>query len=169
MRKYIVPDAKRIGAKLLEIMAPEIAEIVSGRKKFKTAAKSVGDRLWEDSWVVVAGKKLPAKSFQENLQNKSVGREETFLQTFLINHFKYILIPTFVAVSGNLGGKVPVVDDVLSSHDKKNFPTPSLDENCIEFEFQTERNYYVDLRTTSLALKLKLSGVVVTKFKIAKK
>ena len=62
----------------------------------------------------------------------------------------------FVAVSGNLGGKVPVVDDVLSSHEQEIYPTTSLDENCIEFEFQTDRNYYVDLRQTYLALKLKL-------------
>ena len=62
----------------------------------------------------------------------------------------------FVAVSGNLGGKVPVVDDVLSSHEQEIYPTTSLDENCIEFQFQTDRNYYVDLRKTYLALKLKL-------------
>ena len=63
---------------------------------------------------------------------------------------------SFEAVSGNLGGKVPVVDDVLSSHEQKIYPTTSVDENCIEFEFQTDRNYYVDLRQTYLALKLKL-------------
>ena len=63
---------------------------------------------------------------------------------------------TFVAVSGNLGGKVPVVDDVLSSHEQEIYATTSLDENCIEFEFQTDRIYYVDLRQTYLALKLKL-------------
>ena len=62
----------------------------------------------------------------------------------------------FVAVSGNLGGKVPIVDDVLSSHEQEVYRITSLDENCIEFEFQTDRNYYVDLRQTYLALKLKL-------------
>ena len=60
-----------------------------------------------------------------------------------------------MAVSGNLGGKVPIVDDVLSSHEQEIYPTTSLDENCIEFEFQTDRNYYVDLRQSFLALKLK--------------
>ena len=54
----------------------------------------------------------------------------------------------FVAVFGNLGGKVPVVDDVLSSHEHEIYPTNSLDENCIEFEFQTDPNYYVNLRQT---------------------
>ena len=62
----------------------------------------------------------------------------------------------FVAVSGNLGGKVPIVDDVLSSNEQEIYPTTSIDENCIEFEFQTDWNYYVDLRQSSLAGKLKL-------------
>ena len=61
----------------------------------------------------------------------------------------------FVAVSGNLGVEVPVVDDVLSSHEQGICPTTSSDGNCIEFEFQTDRNYYVDLRQSFLALKLK--------------
>ena len=60
-----------------------------------------------------------------------------------------------MAVSGNLGGKVPVVDDVLSAHEREIYPTTSLDENCIEFECQTDRNYYVEFRQTYLALKLK--------------
>ena len=54
------------------------------------------------------------------------------------NNFRY---QPFVAVSGNLGEKVPVVDDVLSSHEQEIYPTTSLDENCIEVEFQTDRNY----------------------------
>ena len=62
----------------------------------------------------------------------------------------------FVAVSGNLGGKLPVVDDVLSSNEQEIYPTTSLDEKCIEFNFQTHRNYFVDLRETYLALKLQL-------------
>ena len=61
-----------------------------------------------------------------------------------------------MAVTGNLGGKVPVVDDVLSSHEQEIYPTTSLDENCIEIEFQTYLNYYVDWRQMYLALKLKL-------------
>ena len=69
------------------------------------------------------------------------------------SNFRY---QTFVAVSGNLGGKVSVVDDVLSSHEQKIYSTTSLDENCIESEFQTDRNYYRDLRQTYLALKQKL-------------
>ena len=42
LRKYIVPAAKRVGADFLEFAVPEIAVVVSGRKNFKTAAKSLG-------------------------------------------------------------------------------------------------------------------------------
>ena len=37
-----VPAAKRVGADFLEFAVPEIAEVVSGKKNIKTAAKSVG-------------------------------------------------------------------------------------------------------------------------------
>ena len=68
------------------------------------------------------------------------------------SNFRY---QTFVAVSGNLGGKVPIIDDVLSLHEQEIYPTTSLDGNCIEFQFQTDRNYYVNLRQSFLALNLK--------------
>ena len=68
------------------------------------------------------------------------------------NNFRY---QPFVAVSEKFGGKVPIVDDVLSSHEQEIYATTSLDENCIDFEFQTDRNCYVDLRQSFLALKLK--------------
>ena len=60
-----------------------------------------------------------------------------------------------VAVSGNLRGKVSIADDVLPLPEQDIYPTTSLDENCIEFEFQTDRNNYVDLRHSFLAFKLK--------------
>ena len=45
MRKYIVPAAKRVDADLLEFAVPEIAEVVSGRKNFKTSSKCVGRQI----------------------------------------------------------------------------------------------------------------------------
>ena len=94
------------------------------------------------------------ESFTQNLLNNPVGGEETFLQTFLVDHVKHFSVLTFVAVSGTLGVKVPIIDDVLSSHEHETYPTTPLDENCIEFELQTDRNYYVALRHSFLALKL---------------
>ena len=46
--------------------------------------------------------------------------------------------------------------DVVSSHKQKIYPTTSNDENSIEFEFQTDRNVYVDFPQTYLNLKIKL-------------
>ena len=45
LREYIVPAAKRVVADLLDFAVPEIAEVVSGRKNIKTAAKSVGRKI----------------------------------------------------------------------------------------------------------------------------
>ena len=70
-----------------------------------------------------------------------------------LNTFRY---KPFVAVSGNPGVKVPVVDKVLSSHEQEIYATTSPDENSLEFEFQTDGKVYVDLRQTYLALKVKL-------------
>ena len=70
LRKYIVLAAKRVGADLLEIAAPEIAEIVSGRKSFKTAAKSVGrqslrKQLGSGSRKRTASRVIPTKSAKQ--------------------------------------------------------------------------------------------------------
>ena len=45
LHKYVVPTAKRIGADMLEFAEPEIGEVFSGRKSFKTAAKTVAKKL----------------------------------------------------------------------------------------------------------------------------
>ena len=171
LRKYIVPAAKRVDADLLKFAVPEIAEVVSGRKNIKSAAKSVGRQtlrkklregsrrgkgtvgVWQGgSRKRTASRVIPTKSVQTK---QSVAKRHFYKYISLImsSNFRY---QPFVAVSGNPGGKVPVVDDVLSSHEQEINPTTSLDENCIEFDFQTDRNYYVDLRQTYLALKLKL-------------
>ena len=62
----------------------------------------------------------------------------------------------FVTVSGAHGGNLPVVDNELSSLEQENDTTTSLDENSIEFDFQTDRNVYLDFRQTYLALKIEL-------------
>ena len=164
LRQYVVSAVERLGADLLEFAVPEIAEVVSSGKNFKTAAKSVGrqtlrKQLGSGSWKRKGGIVVWQASsfFSKKLckTNQSVAKRHFYKHFSLImsSNFRY---QSFVAVSGNLGGKVPVVDDVLSSHEQEIYPTTSLDENCIESEFQTDRNYYFDLRQTHLALKLKL-------------
>ena len=140
LRESIVPAAKHVGAGLLEFVGPEFAEVVSGRKKFKTAAKNVGRQIPRNQLGSSRRKKLQAESLQKALQNKAVGRQirsYKHFSKFISSSFRY---SPFVAVSGNLGEKNAIVDDVLLSHKHYNHPTTSLDENCIEFEFQTDRN-----------------------------
>ena len=42
LRKNVVPAAKCVGVDLLEFALPEVADVVSGKKNFKTVAKNVG-------------------------------------------------------------------------------------------------------------------------------
>ena len=42
----------------------------------------------------------------------------------------------FVATPGNVGGKVPVADDVWSSNEQKILPIDSVDESCIGLNFK---------------------------------
>ena len=79
LRKYIVPAAKRVGADLLEFAALEIGEVISGRKSFKSAAKSVGKQtlrkqLGEGSRRRTAGSKqrriIPTKSTKQSSRSR---------------------------------------------------------------------------------------------------
>ena len=113
------------------------------------------DSVWEISRVLSAGKRLQAGSFQQNLQNKSVSREGTFLQTFLIIHVGQFSVPTFCGSFWKPWRESPSSWQCVVIPRTRKLSSISFDENCIEFEFQTDRNYYVDLRPTYLALKLK--------------
>ena len=75
LRKYFVPAAKRIGADMLQFAAPEIGEVISGKKTFKSAAKSVGKQtlrkqLGEGSRKLKGGSKqrriIPTKSAKQS-------------------------------------------------------------------------------------------------------
>ena len=93
LRKYVDPVAKRIGVDMLEFDAPEIGEVISGRKTSKSAAESVGKQTLEKQ--LGSGSKQ-GKSVQQNLLNNPVGPEEILLQTFLDDHVKQQLsVPTF--------------------------------------------------------------------------
>ena len=85
------------------------------------------------------------------------------------NNFRY---QTFFAVFGNPGGKISVVENVVSSHEQDFYPTTSLGENSIVFEFQIDRNVYVDFRQMYLAVKfkqVKVRGLILKKQQKGKK
>ena len=105
-------------------------------KNFKTAVKSVGRNFLKKPLDSGDRKKQICKT------NHSVAKRPFF------NHFPLIKssnfwCQSFLAASRNLGVEIPVVDGDLSYHKVEISPKTSLDENCIEFEFQTDGNYCV--------------------------
>ena len=52
--------------------------------------------------------------------------------------------------------KVPVLDPILGSSVQEVYPITSLNESSIEFEYQTDRNVFLDLRETFLLVKISL-------------
>ena len=93
LRKYVVPEAKRIVADMLEFAAPEIGQGggFSGRKIFKTAAKSVRKQTLKKQY----GTSSKQKRIIPTNCTKQSSRSQRFLQTFLVHHVKQLLVPTF--------------------------------------------------------------------------
>ena len=80
IKKCIIPAAKRIGADLFEIAAPDIGEVVSGRKNSKHLQKMLEQKQFENSWEVE--KRNPSveqESFFKKIVQKSVALSKTFL------------------------------------------------------------------------------------------
>ena len=73
LRKYIVPAAKRVGADLLEFAVPEIGEVITGRKSFKSAAKSVGKQTLK--------KQLGKGAAEGSLRSKGGNRQSRIIPT----------------------------------------------------------------------------------------
>ena len=90
-----MPAAKRVRADLLEFALPIIADIGGGEKNFKTAAKNVGRQTLRKQLGSGSREKVQAESFQQNLQNKLVSREETFKQSIFINRVELFSVPRF--------------------------------------------------------------------------
>ena len=121
LRKYVVPPAKRIGADILKFAAPDIGEVISGRKSFKRVAKSVGKQTLEKQ--MGSGSKqrgiFPTKSTKQTDRSRRKHFYKHFSLIMSNNSLRYQI---FVAVSGSLGGKVPCVDNVLSLHEQEIYP-----------------------------------------------
>ena len=92
LRAYIVPAANRVGADMLEIAVPEIAEVVSGRKNFKAAAKkkmrrrTLRKQLGSGSRNRTASRVIPTKTV------KQISR---LPRDFLNKHFALIMSSKF--------------------------------------------------------------------------
>ena len=144
-----------MGAVLLEVAVTGVADDVSGKKKIQNCCqKPRKTDIKKTTWRWHAKGKHSSQNFEGK---QSITQRRFYYYCKLIrtdqNDFRY---QHFVAVSGNPGVKVPVVDNGLSSHEQAHYLTTSPDKNSIEFEFQTDRNVYMDLRQLYLALKTKL-------------
>ena len=81
LSKYIVPAANRVGVDLLEFAVPEVVDVVSGKKNFKTAAKSLGRQIFRKQ---LGGGKQKRNIPVKRLKRSSWSRRE-FLLIFQIN------------------------------------------------------------------------------------
>ena len=52
--------------------------------------------------------------------------------------------------------KIPVLEPIESSHVHEVYPSTSLDESSIEFEFEKDRSIYFDMRDIHLQIKVGL-------------
>ena len=75
LRKYVVPPAKRIGADMLEFAASEIGEVISGRKTFKSAAKSVGKQTLRKQLGEGSRRREPAGGREEGSRRRTAGKQ----------------------------------------------------------------------------------------------
>ena len=75
-----------MGANLSEFSSSEITEAISGRKNFKTTAKSVGRQALRKYLGSGSRRKTGSRIIPTKSAEKPVGRKETFLQTILNVH-----------------------------------------------------------------------------------
>ena len=73
-----------------------------------------------------------------------------------VNQSSHFWYGTFTNSSLEIFDKVPVLETIISSYIQEVFPSTSPDECSIEFEFEMDRNLYLDMRATHLSLKLQL-------------
>ena len=76
LRKYVVPAAKRLGADMLEFAAPEIGEVISGRKSSESPSKSVVGQTLKKQ--LGSGSKLRRISPTKSTKQPSRSRRHVF-------------------------------------------------------------------------------------------
>ena len=87
LRNDIVPAAKRVCADLLKLAVPEVADVVSGKENFKTAAKSVGRQTLRKKLGGGRQKRSsPVKNLKLSSRRSSRKHAETILLTLQIDN-----------------------------------------------------------------------------------
>ena len=126
LKKNNVPAANNEDADSFENAASFFAEASSGRKNFKTAAECVRRQSLKNS--LVCGRKKSNRAIGvrhasgfvpwKTAKRSSWSLRDVWQIFSLINSNKF-WYQHFVAVSENPAGDVPLVDNVLSSHEKR--------------------------------------------------
>ena len=148
----------------------QVADVVSGKKNQNCCQKGRKTDVEKTAWRWEAKEKHSSQKIEA--KQPVTHRQFYYYCQLILKDLNNFRNQPFVSVSGSPGLKVLVVDVVLSSHERKIYPITFLDENSIEFEFQTDRdrNVYVELRQTFLALKIKLvKGRCFDTYKTTKK
>ena len=84
-----------------------------------------------------------------------------------VNQSSQFRYGAFTNSSLEIFDKIPVLETKISSYTQEVFPSTSLDESSIAFEFETDRNLYSDMRDNHLSLKLQVfKGRLFDNFKI---
>ena len=153
LKKCLVPAAKTIGADFFEIAAPEIGEVVGGRKN----TQYIGKKQFENNWDVKKRKpnvkQKKTRSISRKGKSKTTrSRKDVFekinMRINRTSHFRYGALTHF---SVEIYNKVLVLETFMSSHTQEEFPSASLDESSFEFELETDRNLYFGMTATHLS------------------
>ena len=96
------------------------------------------------------------RSISRLVDQKIVALAKTFLTKQMSVNQSHFRNKAFTNSSLEIFDKVLVLETIMSSYIQEVFPSTSLDESSIEFEFETDRNLYLDMRDTHLSLQLQL-------------
>ena len=86
--KFVVPPANRVGAELLKFDVREIADVVKGRKKFKTAEKAAGRQTLRKQLGCGGRKRTASRVIPTNAAEEKGCCEGISLHIILTNHVK---------------------------------------------------------------------------------
>ena len=79
MRRYVVPAAKRVSADLLDTAAPEIGNVLTGKRKFKYVAADVGKKTLRKQ---LGGGKIRKRRIIRRIPPKTCRRRRPRRDTF---------------------------------------------------------------------------------------
>ena len=144
---------------MIELAAPDIGTELAGRKKFNSAATDFGKKTLRKQ---LGGEKPRKRILFENAHQKSVDAVELggkFFETkmntrstndsnFHYGHLTNSCLEIFE--------EIPVLEPIESSRIQEVYPSTSLDESSIEFEFETDRSVSLDMRDSHLQIKVGL-------------